>query len=543
MRNLPEHIKHLVAHRTELETVTMRDLFASDPDRFDAFSLRLDTLLFDFSKNRVTSKTIDLLAGLAQAAAVEARRDEMFSGGTINETEERAVLHTALRSFSDTGPVVDGRDVMPDIDAERHRMDTFSGRIRSGDLKGATGKPFRDVVNIGVGGSDLGPAFATAALRPYHDGPRLHFLSNMDGSHVRDTLEELDPAETLFLVASKSFTTDETMTNAATARSWLAEALGEDAVGSHFVALSTNLEAVSGFGIPEDRRFGFWDWVGGRYSLWSVIGLPICLAIGYHRFQDFLAGAESVDTHFRTAPIRENIPFMMALIGIWYRNIWSFASHAVIPYDQRLARFPAYLQQLDMESNGKRVDRTGSLLSHATGPVVWGEPGTNSQHAVFQLLHQGTDIIPVDFLLALQGHEALPEHHDKLAANCFAQAEALMVGRSEAEVRRDLQASGLAEHDVAHLVPHKVMPGNRPSNMIVYDRLDPKTLGMLIALYEHKVFVQGVIWGINSFDQWGVELGKKLAREILPMLRGEASCDSRDASTRGLIRAFSEKNR
>lgn len=543
MNEVDTQFERLAAHKSAIGSVSIREHFMCDDIRFERFSLQLDTLLFDYSKNRVTAETLDLLVDLATAAGVERRRDDMFAGKPINETENRAVLHVALRGEKTQDFSVGDKDVMAGIHHELDRIREFSDGIRSGRLRGATGRGFTDIVNIGVGGSDLGPAVATAALRPFHDGPRTHFVSNMDGSDVADTLHDLDPETTLFLAASKSFTTDETMTNAETARAWLVAALGKDAVSLHFVALSTNLAVVETFGIRPDYTFGFWDWVGGRYSLWSAIGLPICLAIGFRNFTDFLAGARHVDEHFRNTPLRQNIPVIMALLGIWYRNVWDFPTHAVIPYDQRLARLPAYLQQLDMESNGKRVTLSGKPVDRKSGPIVWGEAGTNGQHAFFQLIHQGTDIIPVDFLIAAQCHEEQTLHHAKLAANCFAQAEALMLGKDREEVRRELRATGLPGTRIEELLPHKVMPGDRPSNMFLYDRLDPRTLGMLIALYEHKVFVQGTIWGVNSFDQWGVEFGKKLANELLPMIEQRIAPSGRDASTLGLIRTFLNKSR
>jgi len=543
MHDVDTQFERLTAHKSAIGSVSIRDHFMGDDKRFERFSLQLDTLLFDFSKNRIDDRTLDLLVDLAAAAGVERRRDDMFAGKPINETENRAVLHVALRGESSQKFSVDGQDVVTGIHHELERMRNFSDGIRSGQLRGFTGRNFTDVVNIGVGGSDLGPAVATAALRPFHDGPRTHFVSNMDGSDVADTLRDLDPETTLFLAASKSFTTDETMTNAETAKAWLVAALGKDAVPSHFVALSTNLAAVEEFGIRPDYTFGFWDWVGGRYSLWSAIGLPICLAVGFRNFTDFLAGGRHADHHFRDTPLRQNIPVVMALLGIWYRNIWDFPTHAVIPYDQRLARLPAYLQQLDMESNGKRVTLSGHPVNRKSGPIVWGEAGTNGQHAFFQLIHQGTDIIPVDFLIAAQCHEDDSLHHAKLVANCFAQSEALMLGKNEEEVRRELRASDLPGPRIEELLPHKIMPGNRPSNTFLYDKLDPRTLGMLIALYEHKVFVQGTVWGVNSFDQWGVEFGKKLANELLPMIEQRIAPSGRDTSTLGLIRTFLNKGR
>ena len=543
MADLDTRLADLAAHKEVIAGTFIRALFSADPDRFERFSLSLGPILFDYSKNRIDTRTMELLIRLAEAANVEARRAAMFAGEAINETEHRAVLHVALRSSLQSGYAVDGHDVMADIHGELARVAAFSDSVRTGTVKGSTGAPFKDVVNIGIGGSDLGPAMATRALRPYHDGPRLHFVSNMDGSDISDTLADLDPATTLIIVASKSFTTDETMTNARTARAWLAGALGETAVAEHFVALSTNNEAVDAFGIAADRRFGFWDWVGGRYSMWSAIGLPLCIAFGFEDFSEFLRGGESVDDHFRSAPLATNMPVIMALLGIWYRNFWMLPTHSVVPYDQRLARLPAYLQQLDMESNGKRTRLDGSPVTMDTGPVIWGEAGTNGQHAFFQLIHQGTFVVPIDFLIAARPHEALPEHHEKLVSNCLAQSEALMRGKTLEEVRDELRQSGTPEAEIDRLAPHRVMPGNRPSNTFLYDHLDPRTLGMLIALYEHKVFVQGVIWGINSFDQWGVEFGKKLARDLLPMVQEKQPVSGSDGSTSGLIKNFLEKRR
>ena len=523
-------------HRTTLKDQHLRDLFAADPRRFERFSLSLGDLSLDFSKNRITDETIRLLIALAEAADVAGLRQAMFAGEAINTTEDRAVLHVALRNRSNRPIHVDGADVMPDVNTVLAQMQAFAGAVRSGEVTGSTGKVFTDVVNIGIGGSDLGPAMAVAALSPYRGtGPNVHFVSNVDGAHIADTLAGLDPRTTLFLIASKTFTTSETMTNAGTARAWVATALGEAAIGDHFAALSTNLEKVTEFGIAEDRVFGFWDWVGGRYSLWSAIGLPLAISIGFDNFAKLLDGAHAMDEHFRTAPPAANMPVLMALIGIWHRNVWDMATHAILPYDQRLHRFAAHLQQLDMESNGKRVSRTGDPVDTATGPVVWGEPGTNGQHAFFQLIHQGTDIVPCDFLIGAEAHENLGDHHAKLIANCLAQSQALAFGKSEDEVRAELTEAGLAREQIDALAPHKVFPGNRPSNTLVYRRLDPATLGMLIALYEHKIFVQGAIWNINSFDQWGVELGKALAARLLPVVGGAENTEELDSSSRGLI--------
>jgi glucose-6-phosphate isomerase len=529
----------LARHAEKVRETTLRELFEDDPDRFARFSARFDDLLLDYSKSRIDAPALELLLDLARAADVEGRRAAMFSGEKINATEHRAVLHTALRNRSDRPVLVDGRDVMPDVNAVLDAMADFAEAVRSGDLTSSTGDAFTDVVNIGIGGSDLGPVMTTLALSPYHDGPDLHYVSNVDGAHIADTLEKLDPATTLIVVASKTFTTIETMTNAGTARKWIAAALGEDAVGDHFAAVSTALDKVGAFGIEEARVFGFWDWVGGRYSVWSAIGLPLMIAVGPDAFTDFLEGAHALDRHFEEAPLGENLPVLMALIGVWNRNLLGYSARAVLPYDQRLSRLPAYLQQLDMESNGKGVRMDGSPVSADTGPLVWGEPGTNGQHAFYQLLHQGTTVIPCEFLVAANGHEDdLKHHHDLLIANCLAQSEALMLGRTLEEARALLRASGLTGDEVERLAPHKVFPGDRPSLTIVYDRLTPFALGRLIALYEHRVFIEGVIWGINSFDQWGVELGKELATALLPMVKGKAPADSKDSSTRGLLNAL-----
>ncbi|MET4633269.1 glucose-6-phosphate isomerase [Kaistia defluvii] len=522
--------------RDRVEAQSMREMFAADPARFSRLSASVDGMLLDYSKNRIDTAAVVALLDLARIAGVEERRDAMFAGEKINVTENRAVLHVALRATPGESYIVDGKNVVDDVQSVLAAMSAFAEGIRDGSIAG-TGGRFTDVVNIGIGGSDLGPAMVTRALSPYHDGPRLHFVSNVDGAHIHDTLEGLDPATTLFLVASKTFTTIETMTNAATARAWIVAALGEEAVGAHFAAMSTALDKVNAFGIDESRTFGFWDWVGGRYSVWSAIGLPVMIAIGADDFRQFLSGAHAMDQHFRTAPLDKNLPVLLALIGIWNRNILGFPAKAVLPYDQRLERFAAYLQQLDMESNGKRVTLEGAPVTLATGPLVWGEPGTNGQHAFYQLIHQGTDVIPCDFLIAATAHETDKVHHALLLANCFAQTEALMRGRTTDEARAELAAEGKVPTEVERLAPHKTFPGNRPSNTILYKSLDPFTLGRLIALYEHQVFVQGAIWGIDSYDQWGVELGKQLAMQLLPMVDGTADAGSRDSSTAGLIKA------
>lgn len=517
----------------------MRAAFSRDAGRFENYSRGAAGILLDFSKNRIDDAAFQALMALADESDVGTHRDRMFAGERINATEDRAVLHTALRAPEEADFSVDGVSVMADIHAVLNAMAAFSDGVRGATITGVTGQPFTDVVNIGIGGSDLGPVLVTRALSPYADGPRTHFISNVDGAHLTDTLAALDPEKTLFLVASKTFTTQETMTNARSARAWLTAALGDGAVAHHFAAISTNLDEVKGFGINPDRVFGFWDWVGGRYSVWSAIGLSIMLAIGPKRFREFLHGAHAMDQHFRTAPFSQNLPVILAMLGIWNSNFLGFPAHAVLPYDQRLERFPAYLQQLDMESNGKRVLMDGGAVLEPSGPIIWGEPGTNGQHAFYQLIHQGVGPIPCDFLLAAKPQEALGDHHAILAANCFAQSEALMRGKTQGEAEAELAAKGMDADAIAKLAPHKVFPGNRPSNTLLYETLDPHTLGALIALYEHKVFVQGVVWGINSFDQWGVELGKELATGLLPMVHdAQVDKDHKDASTAGLLAAF-----
>ncbi len=527
----------LKAHAERNPPKPLPDLFAEDPHRFARHHVVLGDLLFDYSKHRVDDATLAALFKLAREARLEEKRDRMFAGGVVNPTEGRAALHTALRNLSGRPVVVDGRDVMPDILAERERLNAFASAVRGGSAPGATGKAITDVVNIGIGGSDLGPAMAARALAPFAS-PRVrgHFVSNVDGADIGDTLAGLDPATTLFIVSSKTFTTQETMTNAATARAWLVEALGEAAVEHHFAAVSTKLDLVAKFGISQARVFGFWDWVGGRYSIWSSIGLALTILIGPRHAEDFLRGGFEVDEHFRTAPLEQNIPVLMGLIGVWYRDALGFSTQAVIPYDQRLGRFSAYLQQLDMESNGKRVRLDGSPVSYQTGPIVWGEPGTNGQHAFFQLIHQGTEPVPVDFLVAAEPVKADRRHHDLLLANCFAQSQALMQGRDLAAVTAHLEKGGTAPEAVKALAPHKVFSGNRPSSTFLYRRLDPKTLGRLIALYEHRVFTMAAIWDTNPFDQWGVELGKELANTLAPIVAdANSSTDGLDGSTAGLV--------
>ena len=529
-------LAELRAHRSADIPTDMRKAFADDPQRFSKFSLALGDFLLDWSKCTMTPQTMKLLVELAGAAGVEERRAAMFAGERINITENRAVLHTALRAPKGQKVLVDGTDVAPEVHEALSAMGEFADAIRSGSARGATGGKITDVVNIGIGGSDLGPAMATLALSPFHDGPRAHFVSNIDGAHIADTLKGLDAATTLFVIASKTFTTVETMTNAETARKWVSEALGPEATAHHFVAVSTALDKVAAFGIAPERVFGFWDWVGGRYSLWSAIGLPIMIAVGPRNFRAFLDGAHGMDRHFAEAAPLENLPFMLGLVGFWHRVVCGYPARAVIPYDQRLARLPAYLQQLDMESNGKSVTLESLAAPTPTGPLVWGEPGTNGQHAFFQLLHQGTDVIPIEFIVAANGHEPdLVHHHDLLLANCLAQSEALMRGRTLEEAKAQMAAKGMKADDIGRIAPHRVFSGNRPSVTMVYRTLDPATLGRLIALYEHRVFVEGALFDINSFDQWGVELGKELATGLLPVVEGKAEAGDGGASTAGLV--------
>ncbi len=528
-------------HHAAIETIHMRQMFQGDPMRFDKFSLKLGNLLFDYSKNRINDQTVKLLIDLAEQARVPVWIERMFNGEKINSTEQRAALHTALRNRSDRPVLLDGKDVMPDVRRVLGLMRSFSDAVRNGKYLGHTGMPITDIVNIGIGGSDLGPLMVCEALKPHaSQNLRAHFVSNIDGTHLTETLKKLDAATTLFIVSSKTFTTQETLTNASSARAWLVEKLDaktddEQAVAKHFAAISTNLAATSKFGINPHNVFEFWDWVGGRYSLWSAIGLPIALYVGMDIFEELLDGGYAMDEHFRSAPLDMNIPVLMGLLGIWYGNFFGAGANAVFPYDQYLYRFPAYLQQLEMESNGKRVDRDGNPVDYDTGMSVWGEPGTNGQHAFYQLIHQGTRMIPADFLAPLHSHNPLGEHHAILLANCYAQTEALMLGKTIEEARAELEAQGLHGEALEALLPHKVFPGNKPTNTLIFDKLDPHTLGMLIALYEHKVFVQSVVWNINPFDQWGVELGKQLAGNILPELRDVTFTSRHDASTNGLV--------
>jgi glucose-6-phosphate isomerase len=521
----------LEAHAQMIGHRHLRELFRDDPGRFGRYSIKLDDLLVDFSKQRINDETRRLLLDLAREVDLEGWRDRMFAGAKINTTEDRAVLHVALRNRANRPIMVDGEDVMPGVNAVLAHMREFAARVRSGEWRGTSGETITDVVNIGIGGSDLGPLMVCEALKPYQRADLWpHFVSNVDSAHLVDTVAGLDPARTLFVVASKTFTTQETMTNAGSARAWLLDRLGPQAdIARHFVAVSTNQKAVAEFGIDPANMFGFWDWVGGRYSLWSAIGLPIALAVGFERFEELLDGAFAMDEHFRTAPLDSNIPALLGLIGIWNHNFLGAASHAVLPYDQHLHRFPAYLQQGDMESNGKSTRRDGESVDYATGPIIWGEPGTNGQHAFYQLIHQGTELISSDFIAACSSQTPLGAHHDMLLANCLAQTEALAFGKTAEEVRKDLGEGADA------LVPHKVFEGNRPTTTILYDRLTPFALGRLIALYEHKIFTQGIVWQINSFDQWGVELGKQLANVILPELGADTASASHDTSTNALI--------
>lgn len=538
----------LAAHRQEMENVHLRDLFAADTARFDRFSLELGDLLFDYSKNRITTRTMNLLVALAHQARLAEQIEAMFNGEKINTTEKRAVLHVALRgapwATGDRPLLVDGQDVVQDVNRVLDKMRTFTDWVRGGAWLGYTGRRITDIVNIGIGGSDLGPKMATLALTPYHQpGLRAHFVSNVDGTDITETLKQIDPKSSLFLIASKTFTTQETMTNARTARAWfLDHAKEEVAIARHFVAISTNREAVTAFGIDPENMFEFWDWVGGRYSLWSAIGLPIALMVGMDHFLEMLEGGHQVDEHFRTAPFDRNIPVIMGLLGIWYNNFWDAQSHAILPYDHYLARFPAYLQQADMESNGKSVTKEGEHVDYTTGSIIWGEPGTNGQHAFYQLIHQGTKLAPCDFLAPVESHNPTGAHHTILIANFLAQTEALMMGKTSDDVRAELVAQGVTGPHLERLVAAKSFVGNRPTNTFFFQKLTPATLGMLIALYEHKIFTQGVIWNINSFDQMGVELGKVLAKAIETELKGPEVSTAHDPSTNGLIN-FYKKHR
>jgi glucose-6-phosphate isomerase len=528
-------------HQQSMASIHMRDLFANDAERFNKFSLNFDDLLLDYSKHRINDETLPMLFQMAREAKVESWRERMFAGEKINTTEDRAVLHTALRNRSNTPIMVDGQDVMPEINAVLAQMRKFSDSVRDGSWLGYSGKKITDIVNIGIGGSDLGPVMVCDALKPYASPDlAVHFVSNIDGAHLMRALNGCNPETTLFIVASKTFTTQETMTNAHSARQWFLQAAVEDVhVAKHFVALSTNLNAVKHFGIDASNMFTFWDWVGGRYSLWSAIGLSIALYVGMDHFEELLAGGHEMDNHFRTAPLEQNMPVIMALLGIWYNNFFHADTHAILPYDQGMSRFPAYLQQADMESNGKFIDRQGDRVKHKTGPVIWGEAGTNGQHAFYQLIHQGTQTVPCDFLMPIHSHYAIGQHgnahHKILLANFLAQTQSLMLGKTKQEARAELEAQNLTGEALENLLPHKTFEGNRPTSSILFDKLTPNTLGKLIALYEHKIFVQGIIWDINSYDQWGVEYGKQMAQKILPQLTSADMVSNYDSSTNGLI--------
>jgi len=527
-------------HFGKMKQVHMRDLFAADGQRFQKYSICINDILVDYSKNRITADTLQLLCNLAEEVHIQDAIEKMFSGDRINETENRSVLHIALRNRENRPIIADGKDVMPEVNAVLKQMRVFSERVISGEWTGYSGKRITDIVNIGIGGSDLGPVMVTECLKPYtKTGLSAHFVSNVDGTHIAETLKWCNPETTLFMIASKTFTTQETMTNAFTARHWfLSHARQERHIARHFVAISTNAAKVREFGIDEENMFVFWDWVGGRYSLWSAIGLSIACAIGFENFEDLLQGAYEMDCHFRTAPFGQNIPVVLALLGIWYTNLFGAETEAILPYDQYMHRFPAYFQQGNMESNGKSVDRSGVKVDYQTGPVIWGEPGTNGQHAFYQLMHQGTKLVPADFLAPAVSHNPIGEHHDILLSNFLAQTEALMRGKTKEEVIEELKSEGRQEDEIQRLWPYRVFEGNRPTNSIIFKKLTPRTLGSLIAMYEHKIFVQGVIWNIFSFDQWGVELGKQLAQKVFPELAGEAPVTSHDSSTNGLINTF-----
>jgi len=531
--------KYLADHFIDITSKNLKDFFKTDSQRFNKFSIEFNDILVDYSKNRIDDETVALLIQLAKECRVKEATEAMFSGEIINATEKRPVLHIALRNRSNKPIYVDGKDVMPDVNRVLDHMKTFSEAIISGEWKGFTGKAITDVVNIGIGGSDLGPVMVTEALRPYKNHLQMHFVSNVDGTHIAEALKTLNPETTLFLIASKTFTTQETMANAHSARDWFLAGGGKDAdVAKHFAALSTNSEGVSKFGIDTKNMFEFWDWVGGRYSLWSAIGLSIVLSIGYDNFVELLTGAHQVDQHFLNTEFEENIPVILGLIGIWYNNFFETETNAILPYDQYMHRFAAYFQQGDMESNGKHVDRNGNAVDYSTGPIIWGEPGTNGQHAFYQLIHQGTKLIPCDFIAPAQTHNPLGDHHTMLLSNFFAQTEALMNGKTIGEVTAELKTSGKTEEEIAELAPFKEFDGNRPTNSILVKKITPRTLGSLIAMYEHKIFVQGIIWNIYSFDQWGVELGKQLAGKILPELKNDDAVNSHDSSTNGLINQY-----
>ena len=529
----------LTSHFLSMQATHLRELFAEDPNRFEEFHLDLNGILIDYSKNIINHETIQTLVELAEEVELRTAIEGMFNGDKINQTENRSVLHVALRNRSNTPIRVDGQDVMPEINKVLAQMKAFSDRLQNGSWKGSSGKPITDIVNIGIGGSDLGPLMVTEALKSYRKNITPHFVSNVDGTHIAETVKNLTPETTLFIIASKTFSTQETMTNAESAKKWFLENTGgKGDVSKHFVAVSTNTNAVTAFGIAPENMFVFWDWVGGRYSLWSSIGLSIACTIGFENFEQLLEGAHEVDNHFKNEPFDKNIPVLLALIGIWYVNFFDTSSEAILPYDQYLHRFAAYFQQGNMESNGKSVDRSGQHLMHQSGPVIWGEPGTNGQHAFYQLIHQGTKLIPCDFIVPAVSHNPLSDHHEKLLSNFFAQTEALMIGKTELEVEIELKEAGMTKEEIDFHKPYRVFQGNRPTNSILFKKLTPKVLGSLVAIYEHKIFVQGIIWNIFSFDQWGVELGKVLAKKILPELTSSGKITSHDSSTNGLINHF-----
>ena len=534
--------KKLADHYEMMKSVHMKNLFADDPERFKKFSIRFNDILVDYSKNRISGKTLRLLIGLAHEVGLKDAINKMFSGAGINETENRAVLHIALRNRKNSPIYVDAKDVMPEVNAVLEKMKVFSSRLISGEWKGFTQKRVTDILNIGIGGSDLGPVMVTECLKSYaKEKLSLHFVSNVDGTHIAETLKRLNPETTLFMIASKTFKTQETMTNAFSAREWfLSHAKDQNHIAKHFVAISTNAKGVEAFGIDKNNMFEFWDWVGGRYSLWSAIGLSIACYIGYENFSELLEGAFEIDRHFHEAPFEENIPVILALIGVWYNNFFGAQTEVILPYDQYMHRFPAYFQQANMESNGKSVDRNGLRIDYQTGPIIWGEPGTNGQHSFYQLIHQGTKLIPADFLAPAISHNPIGDHHNILVSNFFAQTEALLNGKTEAEVVNELKTDGKSNEEIQKILPHKIFKGNSPTNSILFKKLTPRVLGSLIAMYEHKIFVQGVIWNIFSFDQWGVELGKQLAQKILPELRDDIQIVTHDSSTNGLINTFKE---
>ena len=531
--------KYLADHFIDINSKNMKQLFAEDPERFQKFTILFDDILLDYSKNRINDTTIALLVQLAKECKLDEAIKAMYNGEAINQTENRPVLHIALRNQSNTPILVEGKDVMPEVNRVLDKMKSFSEEVISGEWKGYTGKAITDVVNIGIGGSDLGPVMVTEALKAYKNHLNMHFVSNIDGTHMAETLKGVDPETTLFLVASKTFTTQETMTNARTARAWfLDKGAAEEDIAKHFAALSTNSKDVAAFGINTDNMFEFWDWVGGRYSLWSAIGLPIALSLGFDKFEELLKGAHATDQHFESTAFEKNIPVILGLLGVWYINFFNAETQAILPYDQYMHRFAAYFQQGDMESNGKHVDRNGNEVDYETGPVIWGEPGTNGQHAFYQLIHQGTRLIPCDFIAPAQSLNPIGEHHPILLSNFFAQTEALMNGKTEEQIHAELSADGKSAEEIAKLAPFKVFEGNRPTNSFLLKKITPYSLGSLIAMYEHKIFVQGIIWNIFSFDQWGVELGKQLAKSILPELKGDEQVNTHDVSTNGLINQY-----